>query len=62
MKSSTAEIWNKVVIELMKELRTSRERAEDVIKSHETWLVDMVEAVGETDPIVLAEGISAWYE
>lgn len=47
MTIETADIYNKVVKKIAKDEKISEEQSKEIVDKHETWLVDMVEAIGE---------------
>jgi hypothetical protein len=54
MKDSTAQIYHKVINQIVKNENISTEEATEIVDKHETWLIDMVEAIGETNICSLA--------
>jgi hypothetical protein len=54
MKDSTAQIYHKVISQIVKKENISIEQATEIVDKHETWLIDMVEALDETNVFYLA--------
>lgn len=48
MLITTADIYWKIVRRLVRTEKFTKEKAEKLVDKHETWLIDMVEAFGET--------------
>jgi hypothetical protein len=53
-----AELYNKIVLAVMKDIKVSREKAEDIVNENEGWLTDMIEYEGETNVTFLADQIT----
>jgi hypothetical protein len=52
------ELYNKIVLAVMKDIKVSREKAEDIVNKNEGWLTDMIEYEGETNVTFLADQIT----
>ena len=54
MKDSTAQIYHKVINQIVKNENISIEQATEIVDERETWLIDMVEGCGEDTVSYLA--------
>ena len=54
MTDKTAQIYHKVINQIAKKEKLSIEDATEIVDKNEIWLIDMVEAMGETNVSYLA--------
>lgn len=58
MKKTFNNLYSEIVETVVKQINTTKEKAQEIVNKNETWLIDMIEAIGETDINFLAEQIT----